>query len=104
MKKYTVKIGFIFVIILSIITACSDEFVNQDPPYTIDSENYFNAPEDYENALIGAYDMLQSSYLNVLLGEIASDNTLSGGESATDVVKNAIKAPRAIGPQGRSRS
>lgn len=86
MKKYTVKIGFIFVIILSIITACSDEFVNQDPPYTIDSENYFNAPEDYENALIGAYDMLQSSYLNVLLGEIASDNTLSGGESATDVV------------------
>ena len=35
---------------------------------------------------IGAYDLLQSTYLNVMLGEIASDNTLAGGESATDVV------------------
>ncbi len=26
---------------------------------------------------------LQSSYVNVLLGEIASDNTLAGGESQT---------------------
>ena len=86
MKKYTVKIGLVLVIMLTIITACSEEFVNQDPPYTIDSENYFNAPEDYENALVGAYDLLHASYLNVLLGEIASDNTLSGGESATDVV------------------
>mgnify|MGYP006193428283 CR=1 FL=1 len=86
MKKYTVKIGLVLVIMLTIITACSDEFVNQDPPYTIDSENYFNAPEDYEKALVGAYDLLQASYLNAMLGEIASDNTLSGGESATDVV------------------
>jgi hypothetical protein len=29
---------------------------------------------------------LQSSYQNVLLGEIASDNTLCGGESPTDVI------------------
>jgi hypothetical protein len=35
---------------------------------------------------VGAYDLLQSTYLNVMLGEIASDNTLSGGESATDVI------------------
>ena len=42
--------------------------------------------EDYNKALIAAYDMLQSSYVNVLLGEIASDNTLSGGESANDVI------------------
>ena len=37
------------------------------------------------DALIAAYDLLQSTYLNVMLGEIASDNTLAGGESATDV-------------------
>jgi hypothetical protein len=30
--------------------------------------------------------LLQSSYVNVLLGEIASDNTLCGGESPTDVI------------------
>jgi tetratricopeptide (TPR) repeat protein len=30
--------------------------------------------------------LLQSTYVNVLLGEIASDNTLAGGESPTDVI------------------
>jgi hypothetical protein len=34
---------------------------------------------------VAAYDLLQSSYVNVLLGEIASDNTLAG-ESQTDVI------------------
>ena len=29
---------------------------------------------------------LQTTYVNVMLGEIASDNTLCGGESATDVI------------------
>ena len=68
------------------LTACQDDFVDRDPIYSIDSENYFNAEADYENALIAAYDMLQATYLNVMLGEIASDNTLAGGESATDVI------------------
>jgi hypothetical protein len=54
--------------------------------YSIDSETYFNTEEEYNKALIAAYDLLQSSYVNVLMGEIASDNTLSGGESATDVI------------------
>ena len=52
----------------------------------INSEDYFNSEEDYQNALIGAYDLLQATYINVMLGEIASDNTLAGGESATDVI------------------
>lgn len=67
-------------------TACDDGFVERPPVYSIDSENYFNAEADYNNALIAAYDLLQATYLNVMLGEIASDNTLAGGESATDVI------------------
>jgi len=86
MKKYSFATFIVLIALTAFINSCSDEFVNEDAPYTIDSENYFNTEEDYNNALIGAYDLLQSSYLNVLLGEIASDNTLSGGESATDVV------------------
>ncbi len=35
-------------------------------------------------ALIGAYDLLQASFLSVWIGEIASDNTIAGGESVTD--------------------
>ena len=64
--------------------SCSEEFVdiNSEDP---NSENFFNTEEDYQSALIGAYDALQSSYINVMLGEIASNNTLAGGESAIDV-------------------
>lgn len=67
-------------------SSCEDEYVEQEPPYRLTSENFFEAEEDYENALVGAYDILQSTYVNVILGEIASDNTNAGGESATDVV------------------
>lgn len=65
--------------------ACSEEYLeieSEDP----NSENFFNSQADYENALVAAYDLLQSTYLNVMLGDIASDNTLAGGESATDVI------------------
>ena len=73
-----------FISALILVLGCSDEFVNVDS-FDEDSENFFNSEEDYQSALIGAYDLLQASYLNVMLGEIASDNTLAGGESATDV-------------------
>jgi starch-binding outer membrane protein, SusD/RagB family len=85
MKKYNLKSLTIFALITSAIISCSDDFVKVEPPYALDSENYFNTESDYDKALIGAYDMLHSSYINVLMGEIASDNTLSGGEAATDV-------------------
>ena len=65
------------------MVACSDDFVRVDPN-NVDTENYFNSEEEYESALVGAYDLLQTSFYNVLVGEIASDNTLAGGESATD--------------------
>ena len=86
MKKIFYKSVFVFTLIGVITFSCTNDFIERDPVYSIDSENYFNSKSDYEKALIGAYDMLQSTYLNALLGEIASDNTLCGGESATDVV------------------
>ena len=79
------RIQFKYAIIaLLIIFSCSDDFVNVDSQDQ-NSEDFFNTEEDYQSALIAAYDMLQSTYLNVMLGEIASDNTLAGGESAIDV-------------------
>ena len=86
MKKY-IYITLATVTLLSTITiSCSDDWVNRPVQYSIDSENYFNSETDYNNALTAAYDMLQSSYINVMMGEIASDNTLAGGESPTDVI------------------
>ncbi|WP_264536931.1 RagB/SusD family nutrient uptake outer membrane protein [Flavobacterium sp. N1736] len=86
MKKYLFTTLLTITLISTVTTSCSDDFVDPKVPYSIDSENYFNAKEDYDNALVAAYDLLQSSYVNVLLGEIASDNTLCGGESPTDVI------------------
>ena len=81
--KFMKKTLFICVGI-TMLLACSDDFVDVDS-FDEDSENFFNSEEDYQSALIAAYDLLQASYINVMLGEIASDNTLAGGESATDV-------------------
>jgi len=86
MKNSMLKTSLLLVVILLTSISCSDNWVDRQPVYQLDSENYFNTQADYTNALTGAYEMLQSSYINVMMGEIASDNTLSGGESANDVI------------------
>jgi hypothetical protein len=83
MKLYRIYI-ILFVAAIG-FNACSDDYIDITSEDR-NSENFFNSQEDYESALVAAYDLLQSSYINVLLGEIASDNTLAGGESATDVI------------------
>ncbi|NNK74295.1 MAG: RagB/SusD family nutrient uptake outer membrane protein [Flavobacteriaceae bacterium] len=79
----SIKIQFLFALLV-LAASCSDDFVDVDSQ-DANSEDFFNSEADYQNALIAAYDPLQSTYINVMLGEIASDNTLAGGESAIDV-------------------
>ena len=88
MKKTNnnILLGVLGLLLAFGICSCEDKFLDEEENYLIDSENYFNSEDDYYLALVGAYDMLQATYVNNLLGEIASDNTLCGGESATDVV------------------
>jgi hypothetical protein len=75
----------IILVIISFFTTVScDDYVDIDPPYAQDADTYFNSPADYEKALVGAYDLLQTSYLSLWIGEIASDNSIAGGESVTD--------------------
>ena len=84
MRTKLYKINWMLAFAFLALSGCSDDFVYVDSQDE-NSEDYFNTPEEYDLALVGAYDLLQSTYLNVMLGEIASDNTLAGGESATDV-------------------
>lgn len=87
MKRYNSKFKPLLLLLsIGLILGCSEEYLEDTKEYNIDSENYFNSEQDYVNALIGVYDVLQSTYINVIMGEIASDNTLSGGETATDVI------------------
>lgn len=73
--------------LLFLVSACTD-FVDYEPKedFIITEDVYFQSASDYEAAVVGTYDPLQWMYLNILIGDIASDNSLSGGESATDVV------------------
>lgn len=68
---------------IAALVSC-EKFLDVEPEFTQDAENYFLSPQDYELALIGAYDLLQVSYLTQWIGEIASDHAIAGGESVTD--------------------
>lgn len=86
MKNNSIKKIIAIIIVVFAYQSCTDDFIEREPEYSIDSENYFNSEADYQNGLIACYDLLQSTYVNVLLGEIASDNTLCGGGDANDVI------------------
>ncbi len=73
----------LFSLIAITIGSC-ENFLDVQPRYVQDAENYFNQPSDYEMALTAAYDLLQTSYLTQWIGEIASGNAIAGGESVTD--------------------
>lgn len=85
MKKYIYITIASLALFTTAIISCTDDFVDRPVPYSIDSENYFNSKSDYDQALIGSYDMLSSTFINVLMGEIASDNTFAGGNGPNDV-------------------
>ena len=63
MRKFY-KYTMLFVASLLLIPGC-DDFTDIDPQFTQDADNYFKAPADYERALTGAYDLLQTSYLGL---------------------------------------
>ncbi|MDO7712142.1 MAG: RagB/SusD family nutrient uptake outer membrane protein [Schleiferiaceae bacterium] len=69
---------------IAITIGSCENFLDVQPRYVQDAENYFNQPSDYEMALTAAYDLLQTSYLTQWIGEIASGNAIAGGESVTD--------------------
>ena len=85
MKRTIYKITTVLLVASFVaIGSCSDDFVDvasQDE----NSDEYFNSEEDYQKALLGAYDLLQTTFANVIVGEIASDNTVCGGAGPTDV-------------------
>lgn len=74
----------IFILLISLmVLSCSDDFVDVASDDE-NSEDYFNSESDYQLALVAAYDYLQTTSKFYQYAEIASDNTLCGGESATD--------------------
>ncbi|MEL7002458.1 MAG: RagB/SusD family nutrient uptake outer membrane protein [Bacteroidota bacterium] len=78
---------YLSILLVFVFSACADEFLDEAPPFSIDSENFFNSESDYQQALIATYDLLAAvGYVTTITSEIASDNSEAGGESATDVI------------------
>lgn len=73
----------LLVALLFSMGACKD-YLDLEPEYTQDAQNYFSTPEHYELALIGAYDLMQPYFYTLWIGEMASDNSIAGGESPFD--------------------
>ena len=77
MKKFLIP-GFAS---LLMFTVSCDDFVEVDPIGPV-ADNYFNEAEDFEKALIGAYDILQTSFWNVQLSTIATPDINAGGDAS----------------------
>lgn len=75
---------YVIFITLSLSLVSCDQWLDIEPEYTQDAENFFNTEEDFQRAVIGVYDLMQTNYLQVWIGEIASDNSIAGGESVND--------------------
>ena len=78
----------ILLIVLSLGFIGCEDYVDYEASenYTIVADDYFKTSADYEAALVGTYDVLQWNIYSVMIGDIASDNSFCGGESATDVI------------------
>ena len=86
MKNIIYKLFLVSAITFGIVSC--DDFVDYEASetYNIVAEDYFKSSSDYEAALVGVYDVTQWTLYNWMIGEIASENSLCGGESATDVL------------------
>ena len=52
-------------------------------PDAPNSENFFNDESEFEEGLIGVYDMLQTSLYNVMVAHTASDDIIAAGDPNT---------------------
>lgn len=81
--KHTTRILMLLALV-SVASLSCNKYLDIEPEFAQDADNYFTSPEHYRLALTGAYDLLQGSFLHVWIGEIASDNAIAGGESVVD--------------------
>jgi len=84
--KYIIKIAGLLVII-TMFTACQ-KWVDYNPhdDYKITELDYLKSESDYRTMVVSVYTPIQWLNQTVPVGDIASDNAVSGGESASDVL------------------
>ena len=86
MKKITIKITTLFLFTL-LLGSCK-KWVDYNPreDFRITELDYLQSETDYRTMAISVYTPLQWINQVVPIGDIASDNAVSGGENASDVL------------------
>ncbi len=86
MKKTYIKLMGL-VILITVLTSCK-KWVDYDPhdDFLTGDLDYLKSESDYQNMVISAYTPLQWLNQTVTIGDIASDNSVAGGESASDIL------------------
>lgn len=85
MKKYLIIAGIFTTI--GMIAACK-KFVNYTPQssYLVTAQAYLASASDYQTMEVSVYTPLQWLNQMVPIADVASDNAVAGGESASDVL------------------
>ena len=75
------------VLLASIFTGCK-KWVDFDPhdQYAITDADYLKSADDYNTMAVSCYTPLQWLNQAVVIGDVATDNAVSGGENASDVL------------------
>ena len=86
MKINSIKIMSL-VLVITMLASCK-KWVDYNPhdDFVITEQDYLKSESDYRNMLVSVYTPLQWINQVVPLGDIASDNAVSGGENASDVL------------------
>ena len=87
MKKHTyIKLAS-FLLVISVLVSCK-KWVDYDPhdEYKITDLDYLKTEADYRTMAVSVYSPLQWLNQAVPIADIASDNAVTGGEKATDVI------------------
>lgn len=84
----SIKTKLAGVLLAGLLFCSCDKWVEYDPKddFKITDQEYFKSEADYRAAAVGAYAPLQWLNQVVPVGDIISDNSVTGGESASDVL------------------
>jgi starch-binding outer membrane protein, SusD/RagB family len=86
MNKRIIKV-FTLLLVVTLFTACK-KWVDYDPheDFRTTELDYLKSETDYRTMAVSVYTPLQWLNQEVPVGDIASDNAVSGGENASDVL------------------
>lgn len=88
MKRIQIKIALPVILVFSILSSCSKEFITLDPKGQFLSENYYADRDQAYSGLVAAYDVLRKNaggFENMItMMNAGSDDNYAGGGGPTD--------------------